>query len=126
MDRKYDVLVVEDDAALNRLFCQFVELAGHSVHYALDGGSALLAADEHPPALVLLDLMLPDLTGYEVCKELKRSDRTSTVTVVMVTAMGDEESRRRNGMRGDGVSGQAGSPRSADRNDQEVRTLKYH
>ena len=95
MDRKYDVLVVEDDAALNRLFCQFVELAGHSVHHALDGGSALLAAEEHPPALVLLDLMLPDITGYEVCKELKRSDRTSTVTVVMVTAMGDEESRRR-------------------------------
>jgi DNA-binding response OmpR family regulator len=95
MDRKYDVLVVEDDAALNRLICHFVGLAGHSVHSALDGGSALLAAEEHPPALVLLDLMLPDITGFEVCQELKRNQRTRAVTVVMITALGDEESRRR-------------------------------
>jgi DNA-binding response OmpR family regulator len=95
MDHKFDVLVVEDDASLNSLICHFVQLTGYSVHSALDGGSALFAARAHPPVLVLLDLMLPDITGFEVCQELKRDATTSSAIVVMVTALGDDESRKR-------------------------------
>jgi DNA-binding response OmpR family regulator len=95
MEHKPDVLVVDDDKVLNKLICHFVRLAGHTVRSALDGGSALLAAQEQPPMLVLLDLMLPDTSGFEVCLELKRNERTRSVPVVMVTAMGDEESRAR-------------------------------
>jgi DNA-binding response OmpR family regulator len=91
---QHDVLVVDDDKALNKLICHFVELAGHSAHSVFDGGSALLAAREHAPALVLLDLMLPDITGFEVCRALRRDGRTSAATVVMVTALGDDASRR--------------------------------
>jgi two-component system phosphate regulon response regulator PhoB len=94
MSCQRDVLVVDDDKTLNKLICHFVELAGYSARAAFDGGSALAAAREHSPVLVLLDLMLPDITGFEVCRELRRDARTSSATVVMVTALGDEASRR--------------------------------
>jgi DNA-binding response OmpR family regulator len=95
MERKHKVLVVEDDKMLNKLLCRYVQLAGHSVRSALDGGSAILSAQEDAPTLVLLDLMLPDTTGFEVCTELKRDDRTQSATVIIVTALDDDESRRR-------------------------------
>ncbi len=90
-----DVLVVEDDAMLNRVFCQFVKLAGFAYRFALDGGSAMRAVEEKQPKLILLDLMLPDTTGFEICTALKKDERTRAITVVMVTAMGDAESRQR-------------------------------
>ncbi len=95
MAPKLDVLVVDDDKLLNKLMCELAALAGHPARSALDGGSALLAAREHPPELVLLDLMLPDTTGFEVCQELKRNELTRSVVVVIVSALDDEESRIR-------------------------------
>jgi DNA-binding response OmpR family regulator len=86
MDQKQDVLVVEDDEALNSIVCRFVKLAGFTVRGALDGESAFRAIEERLPSLVLLDLMLPDTTGFAICQQLKHTDRT---------AMADDESRKR-------------------------------
>ena len=94
MEQTRNVLVVEDDTALNKLICRYFRMAGYSVHSALDGMSALREALAHPPLIVLLDLMLPDTTGFEVCRALKQDERTCSVPVVMVTALTDEESRR--------------------------------
>lgn len=95
MDSKHEVLVVEDDKMLNKLMCHYVRLAGHAVHSALDGNSAVASAQEHHPTLVLLDLMLPDISGFEVCQQLKGDLRTQSATVLMVTALDDAESRTR-------------------------------
>ncbi len=89
-----DVLVVEDDATINRLVCRYVNLAGFACRSALDGGAGLQEAMTRPPKLVLLDVMLPDKTGFEVCRELKNNPRTCQVPVILVTALADEESRR--------------------------------
>ncbi|HWP39419.1 MAG TPA: response regulator [Tepidisphaeraceae bacterium] len=90
-----DVLVVEDDAAINELVGAYVQLAGYEYRRALDGGSGLRQAQQHPPGLVLLDLMLPDADGFEVCRQLKRDRRTASVPVIILTALNDEHSRRR-------------------------------
>lgn len=90
-----DVLVVEDDKAINIVLCRFLQKVGFTVRSALNGSSALEEARSSPPLLVLLDLMLPDISGFDVCEELKRDERTRSVPIVMVTAMVDDESRER-------------------------------
>jgi two-component system response regulator RpaA len=93
--QQQDVLVVEDDAAVNSLVGAYVELAGFNYRPALDGGTAIHEATQRVPSLVVLDLMLPDTDGFEVCRRLKQDQRTADVPVVMLTALNDESSRRR-------------------------------
>jgi len=84
------VLVVEDEVALNDLVRAHLEQAGHSVRQAHDGPSALHAAGEFSPELVVLDWMLPGLDGLTVCRELRRR---SLAPIIMLTARRDEADR---------------------------------
>ncbi|MGA3067211.1 MAG: response regulator [Tepidisphaeraceae bacterium] len=95
MQKTKAVLVVEDDEALNEVVCRYVSMAGYEVCSALDGSAALQSARENSLRLVLLDLMLPDTTGYDICQLLKADERTRGVPIVMVTALNDDASRRR-------------------------------
>ncbi len=92
---KSDVLVVEDDREINELIGAYVEMAGCDYHAAHDGESALRQAADHPPDLVVLDVMLPDLDGFEVCRRLKDSADTAGVPVVMLSALDREEHRKK-------------------------------
>ncbi len=85
------VLVVDDDATVAEVVAAYLARAGFAVERADDGATALAAAASRPPDLVVLDLMLPDLDGLEVCRRL-RTLRTD-LPVVMLTARGDEEDR---------------------------------
>ncbi len=87
------ILVIEDEADLQQVLQYNLHQAGHEVLSALRGQEGLQLARQHPPDLVLLDLMLPDLTGTEVCKALKRDPATQHVPVIMVTARGEEVDR---------------------------------
>ena len=91
----HDVLVVEDDASLNELVGAYVELAGFEYRKALDGESAVREAQQRPPRMVILDIMLPDIDGFEVCKRLKAQSITSSIPVLMLTALSQEENRRK-------------------------------
>jgi DNA-binding response OmpR family regulator len=90
-----DVLVVEDDAPLNELLGAYVQIAGFQYRPALDGESAVKEAHAHPPSLIILDIMLPDIDGFEVCKRLKSDTATAGVPVLMLTALTQDEHRRR-------------------------------
>jgi len=92
-----DVLVVEDDTQINELVGAYVQIAGYEYRSALDGAGALAAVRERLPSLIILDLMLPDTDGFEVCKLLKSDERTKVVPVVMLTAL-DREEQRKKGM----------------------------
>jgi len=94
-DPNFDVLVVEDDAAINALIGAYIELAGMHPRSALDGHSAVMLVKERVPQLVVLDVMLPDTDGFEVCKELRADPRTHDVPVIMLTALTDDASRQR-------------------------------
>ena len=71
MSDRGPILVVDDDAALRELITTLLTEAGYRVVEADSGEAALLAFDERPPALVILDVCLPELSGYEVCRRLR-------------------------------------------------------
>jgi two-component system phosphate regulon response regulator PhoB len=87
------ILVVEDDVDILRLITYNFEASGFEVATAQDGYEALTSARRRAPDLIILDLMLPGLDGLEVCKELKRSEATRKIPVVMLTARGEEVDR---------------------------------
>jgi len=82
-----DILVVDDDPRNRKLLEEYLIGAGYNVRTAVDGRSALTLADERPPDLVLLDVMMPDLSGLEVCRRLKANARTRLSQVALVTAL---------------------------------------
>jgi two-component system phosphate regulon response regulator PhoB len=87
------ILVIEDEPDLQRVLEYNLRQAGHEVQQATAGQPGLRLAREHHPALVLLDLMLPDLSGTEVCKTLKSDPATRDIPVLMLTAKGEEVDR---------------------------------
>ncbi len=80
------ILVVEDEAALLTLLRYNLEKHGFRVEEAADGQEALLRVAESPPDLVLLDWMLPSLSGIEVCRQLRRRPETRGLPIIMLTA----------------------------------------
>jgi DNA-binding response OmpR family regulator len=86
-------LIVEDEPEANHLLSMLVQLRGYRTESAFTGGEALEKVHRRPPDLVFLDLMLPDINGYEVCKKLKTRKATSLIPVIMVTARVAAENR---------------------------------
>jgi len=87
------ILIIEDEHDLAELIAFHLRQEGYTSTICSDGRSGLAAALADPPDLVVLDLMLPFLLGTEVCRELRRSPRTSTTPVLMLTARGGESDR---------------------------------
>jgi two-component system phosphate regulon response regulator PhoB len=89
------ILVVEDESALVTLLRYNLEREGFRVAEARDGEEALLMAREQKPDLVLLDWMLPLLSGLEVCRQMRRMAETRGVPIIMLTARGEEGDKLR-------------------------------
>ncbi len=89
-----DVLVVEDDPEINELIGAYVRLAGFVYRSALDGETALAEVRHHAPVVMVLDLMLPDFSGLEICRRIKRRAETSGVQVILLTALDNDQARR--------------------------------
>ena len=89
------ILIVEDEAALVTLLRYNLERAGFEVLDAADGEEALLVLDERPVDLVLLDWMLPRLSGIEVCRQLRRKAETRALPIIILTARGEQADRIR-------------------------------
>ena len=84
------ILIVEDEAALVTLLRYNLEREGFRVVEAGNGEIALVAAKEETPDLILLDWMLPLMSGLEVCRQLRRIPETRDVPIIMLTARGEE------------------------------------
>lgn len=82
------ILVVDDDAKIVRLVRTYLERDGFSVVTAADGPAALDAIETHRPALVVLDLMLPELDGRAVIRAVRRDDEAGTTPILMLSARG--------------------------------------
>lgn len=89
------VLVVEDETVTNQLVCQLLDREGFACRGVEEGRQALAAVSEARPAAILLDLMLPDMSGFDVYEELRRSGPLKRIPVIVVTALDDEASRQR-------------------------------
>jgi len=84
------VLVVDDEPVLVETIAYNLEQAGYEVTTAADGASALEVARRERPDLVILDIMLPEMDGIEVCRLLRRENSTATTPIMMLTAKGEE------------------------------------
>ena len=89
------LLIVEDDPALAELLVWHFEAEGYDVTRTADGEEALLLAAEETPDAIILDWMIENLSGIEVCRRLRQTPGIADMPVVMVTALEDEESRWR-------------------------------
>ncbi len=89
------LLIVEDDPALAELLVWHFEAEGYKVQQTGDGEEALLLATETPPDAIILDWMLEQLSGIEVCRRLRRNPDMASVPIIMLTARGEEEDRIR-------------------------------
>ena len=83
------VLVVDDNRQNLELLAAYLEDLDVTVVPAADGLEALRRVAEHPPDLILLDVMMPRMSGFEVCKKLKADPKTADIPVVMVTALNE-------------------------------------
>lgn len=89
------LLIVEDDDALAELLSWNFKKADYDVIQTPDGEEALLLVKEHRPDVVLLDWMIENLSGIEVCRQLRRSPDTANIPIIMLTARGEEEDKIR-------------------------------
>ena len=87
------ILIADDEADLLTLVGTNLKAAGFQIATAADGSRALAMARRDPPALVVLDVMMPDMNGFEVCRELKRHPETASVAILLLTARTDEVDR---------------------------------
>jgi signal transduction histidine kinase len=85
-----DILIVDDTIPNLQLLSKMLTDEGYKVRAVPSGAMALTAAQSAPPDLILLDIALPDLNGYEVCQCLKRDDRTRNVPILFISALDDE------------------------------------
>ena len=79
------VLIVEDSADLIDIYTHMLEKSGFEVLQARNGAEGVLTAQEHRPDLILLDILMPEMTGFEVLAVLKNSEKTKAIPVFMIT-----------------------------------------
>ena len=89
------ILVVEDEDALSALLQYNLDKEGYRVELCADGEEALIRIDERQPDLVILDWMLPTVSGIEVCRRLRQRPVTRNLPIIMLTARGEETDRVR-------------------------------
>jgi DNA-binding response OmpR family regulator len=87
------ILIVEDDPDIADLVGRYLDKAGFITERAVSGREALQAIGTRPPELVVLDLMLPQLDGLEVCRLLRAAEATAAIPIIMLTARAEESER---------------------------------
>ena len=92
---KKKILVVEDEESLLKLESILLISKGYEVIGVPNGKAALDAIDEQKPDLVLLDIMLPEIDGFEVCRRIKNNQQTRDIPVIMLTAKKSREDMTR-------------------------------
>jgi len=91
---KNEILIVDDDRA-NLMYLDNLLSAESTLHMAKDGVQALKMTDEFLPDLILLDIIMPGMNGYEVLSELKKSDRTRNIPAIFITGLSTYEDEMR-------------------------------
>jgi DNA-binding response OmpR family regulator len=92
-----EVLVVEDDREINELVGAYAQIAGFRYRSALNGNDALAQVRARPPSLIVLDLMLPDVDGFEVCRRVRAEAEAlgrPIPVIVILSALDGEKSRQ--------------------------------
>ena len=92
-DCKGDLLIVDDDLSALQTLGALLTREGYEVRSAPNGQTALMFAKEDPPELILLDIRLPDMDGFQVCQRLKEDPQTSSSPVIFISALEETEDK---------------------------------
>ena len=95
MNEAKKILVVEDDLVTQRVLSARLEINGYEVITAQDGEEGLKKARKESPDLVMLDLMMPKMTGYEVCRMLKFDDKYKNTPIIVLSALDQQDEREK-------------------------------
>lgn len=95
MDTKKKILLVEDDTALAAVYKSRLELEGFDIREVNNGEQALSAAVEYKPDLILLDAMMPKISGFDVLDILRNTPDTANVRIIMLTALSQPKDKER-------------------------------
>ncbi|PKK91322.1 MAG: two-component system response regulator [Candidatus Wallbacteria bacterium HGW-Wallbacteria-1] len=87
------ILVVDDERHLVRIIIFNLKKSGYITDFAHDGEEALAKVAEFKPDLVILDVMMPKLTGYQVCEKMKADESMSSIPIILLTAKGQDPDR---------------------------------
>ena len=90
---KANIMVVDDTLDTLQLLVDMLSNQGYTVRPLPNGPSAISSAQAEPPDLILLDIMMPEMSGYEVCEQLKADARTRDIPVIFLTVLNDVESK---------------------------------
>ncbi len=93
MPQKNRILIAEDDDMVQKIIKEVLE-DDYELIFAEDGKQALQLATEHQPDLLLLDIMMPEKNGFEVCRELREKKEMQHIIIIMVTALSDKDSEK--------------------------------
>lgn len=85
------ILLVDDDPQNLYLMVEVLEAEGYQTQQAASGREALDAIAENPPQLILLDVMMPDINGFEVCEKIRQNPYTATIPIIFLTALSDDD-----------------------------------
>jgi len=85
------ILIVEDDETLSKMYKKKLELEGFEVATAFSGGEGLVAVEREKPDLVLLDIMMPAVDGFEVIKKLRADEASKNIPIVILTNLGTSD-----------------------------------
>ena|SRR3990167_8492193 len=85
------ILIVEDDRSLVRLYQTKLEKTGYTIHVAYDGEQCFEILADFTPDLILLDVILPKIDGFEVLKRLKTDTKTQNIPIILLTNLGQDE-----------------------------------
>ncbi|MFO7892417.1 MAG: response regulator [Longimicrobiales bacterium] len=88
------ILIIDDDPDSVSILETFLEARGHAAHGAADGEAGLAAVDELEPDVVILDVMMPGMDGWEVARRIRRQPRHADLRILMLTARDSQEARR--------------------------------
>lgn len=95
MDTKKKILLVEDDAALSGVYKSRLQMEGFDIREVNNGEQALSAALEYKPDLILLDAMMPKISGFDVLDILRNTPETSHIRIIMLTALSQPKDKER-------------------------------
>jgi DNA-binding response OmpR family regulator len=95
MDAKKKILLVEDDTALANVYVSRLQLEGFDVRHVSNGEDALSTAIDYKPDLIVLDAMMPKISGFDVLDILRNTAQTSNMRIIMLTALSQAKDRER-------------------------------
>lgn len=88
---KQNILIIEDDNILQEMYCEKFEMAGFKVEKAATGRDGLKALEENIPDIILLDILMPDMNGLEMLKEMKKNREYRDIPVMLLTNLGESK-----------------------------------